>query len=196
VANSYGCRDRPHRNRACCGSTTKEPLSERKTNTQWLVPDPRFRVHEACVLVGIRGETFLAGERGDNSRPLTAFCIVWKENWGAPSSSAGARGIVQFICFCQTGKEGVLLQQTEPEQRAFTHHLCPAHVRIIHQPAIPPSGGRDVSIRSSIAADGRFHVAVELFVGYHLLDRAYLQRGNGGPSTSLHNGSGDFFICW
>jgi len=31
-------------------------LSEKKTNTQWSVPDPRFLVHEACVLVGRRGE--------------------------------------------------------------------------------------------------------------------------------------------
>jgi len=56
VANAHGCPDRPHTNRACCCRTTKEPLSEKKTNTQWSVLDPRFLVHEACVLVGRRGE--------------------------------------------------------------------------------------------------------------------------------------------
>jgi len=35
VANAHGCRDRSHTNRACCCRTTKEPLSEKKTNTQW-----------------------------------------------------------------------------------------------------------------------------------------------------------------
>jgi len=76
VANAHGCQDRPHTNRACRCRTTKEPLSEKNANTQWSVPDPRFVVHEACVLVGRRGETFLAEERDDNRRPLTAFCIV------------------------------------------------------------------------------------------------------------------------
>jgi len=39
---------------------------------------------------------FLAGERDDNPRPLTAFCIVWKRQVGGrgPSSSVGALGIV------------------------------------------------------------------------------------------------------
>ena len=31
---------------------------------------------------------FLAGERDDNPRPLTAFCIVWKDKWGAESPPA------------------------------------------------------------------------------------------------------------
>ena len=97
-----------------------------------------------------------------------------------------------FIFYCQTGDEGVLLQQTEPEQLAFTHYICPALVYIVSQPAIPPSGGSEVSIRSSIVADGRCHVAVELFVADHLLDRAYLQRGDEGPLTSRHDGSGGF----
>ena len=60
------------------------------------------------------------------------------------------------------------------------------------KPAIPPSGNSDESIHSLIVADGGCHVAFELFVGDHLLDRAYLQRGDGGPSTSRHDGSGEF----
>jgi len=88
VANAHGCRDRPHTNRARCCRTTKQRLSERKTNTQWSVPDPLFLVHEACVLVGRRGETFLAGERDDHPRPLSAFCIVWKNKWGGEGPPA------------------------------------------------------------------------------------------------------------
>jgi len=109
-----------------------------------------------------------------------------------PSSSVGALGIVLFIFFCQTGEGGILLQQTEPGQLAFTHHLFPAPVYTVGQPAISPSGGSDSSIHSLIVADGGYHVAVELFVGDHLLDRAYLQRGDGGPSTSRHDGSDEF----
>ena len=41
-------------------------------------------------------------------------------------------------------------------------------------------------------AVGGCHVAVELFVGDHLLGGAYLQRDHGGPSTSRHDGSGEF----
>jgi len=110
----------------------------------------------------------------------------------APSSSIDALGIIPFIIFCQTGEGGVLLRQTEPGQLAFTHHICPAPVYIVSQPTIPPSGGSDVSIRSSIVADERCTVAVELFVGDHLLDRAYLQRGDRGPSAPYHDGSGEF----
>jgi len=150
VANAHGCRDRPHTNRARCCRTTKEPLSERKTNTQWSVPDPLFLVHEACVLVGRRGETFLAGERDDNPRPLSAFCIVWKDQWGGEGPPAVL--VLSASChssfFCQAGEGGVLLQQTEPGQLATTHHLCPAPVYIVSQPATPPSGSSDVSIRS------------------------------------------------
>jgi len=136
----------------------------------------------------------LAGERDDNPRPLTAFCIVWKDKWGGEVPPAVL--VLSASCYSlflgQTGEGGVLLRQTEPGQLAFTHRLCPAPVYIVSQPAIPPSGGSDVSIRSSIVADRRCHVAVELFVGDHLLDRAYLQRGDGGPSTSRHDGSGEF----
>jgi len=149
-------------------------------------------MRRVCLLAD--EENFLGRRTRLQSKALDGLLHRLERQVGGrgPSSSVGALGIVLFIIFCQTGEGGVLLQQTEPGQLAFTHHLCPAPVYIVSQPAVPPSGGSDVSIRSSIVADGRCHVAVELFVGDHLLDRAYLQRGDGGRSTSRHDGSGEF----
>jgi len=88
-----------------------------------------------------------------------------------PSSSVGALGIELFIVFCQTGEGGVLLQQTEPGQLAFTHHLCPAPVYIVGQPAISPSGGtvniRLYALQLYVTCYQTERIAIDNFHGNH-----------------------------